>query len=121
MLVQRNEGHLFETSSNILEMRFDPRLITKIPYSSNRSVSTNLILHISIVVEICAPALVVFSFVQLLRVITYNRTILLSLYSEFFDRSCYTLITFVLAMIEFTHIDMICINTRMITTARYLS
>lgn len=86
-------------------------------------ISTNLVLHISIIVENCIPALdVFFSFVQLLRVTTYNSTILPSLHScKFFDRSCYTPVTFVLAMIELTHINMICMDTRMITTARYPS
>ena len=74
------------------------------------------------IMENRTPALEVFSFVQYLRVTTYNRTILPSLHPcKFFDRSCYTPITFVLAMIKFTHIDVICMDTRMITTARYPS
>ena len=85
-------------------------------------ISTNLVLHISIVVESCTPALDVFSFVQYLRVTTYSRTMLSSLYScKFFNRPCYTPITFVLAMIKFTYIDVICMDTRMVTTAWYPS
>lgn len=85
-------------------------------------ISTNLVLHVSIVVESCTPTLDVFSLVQYLRVTTYNWTILPSLHPcKFFDRRCYTTIAFVLAMIKFTHIDMICMDTRMVTTARYPS
>lgn len=89
---------------------------------SSMLIFINRILHIFIIVKNCILILNVFSFVQLLRITTYNRTILLSLhFCKFFDRFCYTSIIFVLATIKFTHINVICINTLMIITIWYSS
>lgn len=74
------------------------------------------------VVESRTPTLDTVSLVQYLRATTYNWMILPSLHPcKLFDRRCYTAIAFVLAMIKFTHVDVIRMDTRMVTTARYPS
>lgn len=83
-------------------------------------VSSNLVLHLAIIIKGCTGVLAVVSIATLLIIFSYIRVPLLDLhFCELFNCPSYTTISLFLSSIKLAYINMIRTNTRVVTTAWY--